>query len=319
MREENAMSDDNTSNQLSSLDDLNDLTSDGSAQIKSSEQRKAKVKQQKWGSDDSASGLLDNILLQTAYEAEEEERRLQQELQAKEEAERRAKEEAEYRKRLEGEQRLAEEKRRQEDVEKRRTIMAQAIERDRKIAAGEIDPEAEARREAEAREKAEREKAKTAVKDETLSALQAQLQQQEARIRGLTKASLQPVPESVVMDAPKRSALPMVIATLLILLVGGAAIFYVSQTQQPEQVELRNPLAMKTSYDRLDLEVDDYGSPVSGVLSEGGEAAAIPVVGGPTGDTPVVRPQKKCKRGERLRGRRCVKKRKRRKRGQGRK
>lgn len=99
---------------------------------------------QKWASDDAADDLLAGILDETATEAEEEEQRIQAEIEAKKQEEQRRKEEEERRKRQEAEQRLSAEKERLQEVEKRRTQKMEALRREELIESGEwVPPEEE--------------------------------------------------------------------------------------------------------------------------------------------------------------------------------
>jgi len=261
-----------------------------------------RVKPQRWVSDDRASGLLDTILVQTAFDADAEQRRLDAERVAKTEAAQRAEVEAAERKRREGDQQIAEEQRRQAALAMRRTLMTQALRGE----ASQPAPDALA--------EPSLDDAATSTFDiawdARLAKLQADVEHTDALLRqtmcDMTPVTPVPAIDDTDLVAPKRSFLPLLMAAMMVLLVGGAALFNVAQHSQAQQPEVRNPLAMKASYDRIAVEVDDIEVEASAILADVNPLA--PVALGETTTKPN-EALKKCRRGYRLRGGQCVKKR----------
>ena len=125
----------------------------------------ARVKSNKWASDDDAADLLSGILDETEDDALLEQQRIEAELQAKEESERMAREAEEQRKRADAEAKLSAELDRLEQVAERRTQKIEALKIEELKERGEwIDPEVErAKVEAQRREQAEAEAMKIAA------------------------------------------------------------------------------------------------------------------------------------------------------------
>jgi len=88
------------------------------------------------------------------------------------------------------------------------------------------------------------------------------------------------------------------------------------QKQQNENIELPTPLALKSSYDRLDLEVDSLDTEVLSVLSEAGLEAENAGQAPAAGTNPAAvadKPKKSSSRRSRRRSRRKGKKKKKKK------
>ena len=222
---------------LQSLDDFKDLEpSGGHAKV----QTRAKVKQQRWGSDDQAENLLADIGSLLGNEAEAEEERIKAEIQEREDEKRRSKENAENRRRQEGEMKLAAEKQRVEEQDRRRKEEKERIAREEAIARGDIDPEAEAREAAEAERKARADAELKVEKDQALTDAQRLIQEQKQALQRLTEVNMQPV-QPIQIEQPKRSPLPMILALLVIIGVGVGAVLMLQNKNAVTQQDLKAP------------------------------------------------------------------------------
>jgi len=182
------------------------------------------AKNEGWASDDDANDLLAGIFDQTEEDAAEEQRRLDAELKAREEAERLAKEEEAERRRLAAEARVTAEMDRQDGLEKRRTLRMEALRVEDLKAKGEWVDEA-----AIAAQKAA--EAEAALKK----------QQEEARLAAAAAAALHaPSPEQqaaayaaqaqAAAPPAKSKTLGIVLGLVVLLVLGlGGALFAISQ------------------------------------------------------------------------------------------
>lgn len=175
----------------------------------------AKVKSNKWASDDDAADLLSGILSETEDEALAEQQRLENELRAKQEAERLEVEAEEQRKRAEAEAKLSAEMNRLQQVAERRTAKIEALKIEELKERGEwIDPEVErAKLEAERQKQIESEKIR----------IEAEMQA-KASVESATRLP-SPTPQK------KSSAGLFVIAAFLVLAAVGTAIGVVLMSQ----------------------------------------------------------------------------------------
>ncbi len=168
----------------------------------------AKVKNNKWASDDDASDLLAGILDETEDDAIAEQARLDAELNAKKEEERIALQSAEESRKQEAASKLSAEMNRLEGVEQKRTEKLQAIEVEELKARGEwIDPEIERRRLEEVRQQ------------EAL----ARAEEQEAAFEDARVPTGHAV--NAAVPAAAKSKLPLIILGVLgvLLIVAGVA------------------------------------------------------------------------------------------------
>lgn len=182
-----------------------------------SQNNQARVKQSgKFASDEDASNLLADILNDTAMDAEAEQRRIEQELRAKEADEKRAREAEERKREEEAQARLNAEQSRQNQVQQRRTEKLQALKIEELKEKGEwVDPAIE-----EAKRRAEEERQRQAQ-------LQAAIQQQVAQQQAAQQLAQQ---QAAALHAPtpeaKRGKGPVLalVAVLALVLVAGGVI-----------------------------------------------------------------------------------------------
>lgn len=198
-----------------------------------------------WASDDNADDLLAGILNDTEEEAADEQRRIEAEIQAKEEAKRLAEEEEAIRRKAEAEARVTAEMDRQGDLEKRRTLRMEALRVEDLKAKGEwvepVDEAAEAAKAAEAERKKQQEQARQA---ELAAAQHAPSPEQQAAARA---AQAQSAPQE-----SKSNKLGIVLGLLVLVAIGlGGALFMM--TQNSYEID-QTPYA-KTVYQPQDQEV----------------------------------------------------------------
>ena len=186
----------------------------------------AKVKSNKWASDDDAGSLLAGILDETETAAQDEHLRLEEEMRARHEQQRLHKEELERQRAAEAEQRLHAEQHRQDELKQRRTARMEAIRIEDLKEKGEwIDPAVEEAK--RAREAADREEAERA-RDQELQRQQMQLQMQQMAQPASPAAALVPPQKS-----SNKGAL-LALAAVLFLVVGAGAALAALMTQRYE-------------------------------------------------------------------------------------
>ena len=193
------------------------------------------------------AGLLDDS--NAAIEAEKAEK----ERKARETAERQkaAREAAEAKKRKEAEDRLNEEKRKLEEKEQRRIQLLAEMEKKRKLEAGEVDEEEEARKRAEAEAEARRiaeAEAREKAEEEALNSANRELAEKLAEAKA-SKA------QKEAMEQKKKNrakATKISLISVAVLLIAGALTYYFLTLKAPDYYTLNDDYQAKA----LDMEVD---------------------------------------------------------------
>lgn len=192
------MPEESSLNSLStSLNKLSDFASHRSSGSGSTAKVKRKNKgknQSSWKSDESTDNLLSGIISDIEEEASAEEARKERERIAKEEAKKAEEELLEIQKRAEAEAQLMEEAIKLQQTQERRTIQLAAITRQKKIEAGEIDLEEEARQKREEEARIQRKKDEEEARKNELSEAQKLIEQQDEHLKEL---ALKPLEEAM--------------------------------------------------------------------------------------------------------------------------
>ncbi len=239
------MTQEKDSSVVASLNKLSDLSSQDQSgaggQVAKVKQRRTKVKEQSWMSDDNAGNLLAGLLGETEAEAEQEIKRKEAERKAREAAEEAEKQAAEARKKAESESRLREEQNRLQEVQMRRTQMLAAIERQKKIETGEIDVEEEERLRKLEEEKARREEEARLAKEAQLKHAQDLIQAQQEKLQELANRPL----EAAITEPHSNMGVFVAIAAVFLLVAGGVAAYFVLSAPAPEKA---NPFGLVENY-----------------------------------------------------------------------
>ncbi|MDX9721103.1 MAG: hypothetical protein RBU37_10155 [Myxococcota bacterium] len=224
-----------------SLNDMNDFQSSGDGGQAKVKQRKSKVKEQDWKSNESAGNLLAGILGESEAEAEAERKRRDAERKAKEAAEEAERQATEAKRKAEADARLRAEQNRLAEVEVRRTQMLAAIERQKKIEKGEIDLEEEARKKKEEDDRLRREAEAKAAKEAEFNRAQMLIQKQQEQLKEMADRQL----EAAALTPKSNTGLYIGIAAVVVVLGGVAAALLL--TGEPP-AELPNPYALAAQY-----------------------------------------------------------------------